>query len=139
MGEKLNLLKYINAGPSLDLNQSKVSKKQMANVFESLIAAIKLDGGLKPCCSFIERTVWRHRGEAWKNLNYKGLLIEYCQANSLETPRFIVTNTDGTEHEKIFRVAVHIGSFVHSSASAPTKKAAEQIASEKTLESIKPS
>jgi ribonuclease-3 len=114
-----------------------VSEKQLANVFESLIAAIKLDGGIKPCSRLIERTVWRHRREAWKTLNYKGLLIEHCQANALETPRFIVTDTEGAEHEKLFKVAVRIGSETHATASEATKKAAEQAASQITLERIK--
>ncbi|MEE2877026.1 MAG: ribonuclease III [Candidatus Neomarinimicrobiota bacterium] len=137
MGKELELFDYIKAGPSLDLSQSKVSEKQLANVFESLIAAMKLDGGLKPCHRLIERTVWQHRRKAWKTLNYKGLLIEHCQANSLETPRFIVTDTEGAEHEKLFRVAVQIGSEIHATASDATKKAAEQAASQKTLERIK--
>ena len=137
LGEELGLLNHIKAGPSLDLGKPKVSEKQLANVFESLIAAIKLDGGIKPCSRLIERTVWRHRREAWKTLNYKGLLIEHCQANALETPRFIVTDTEGAEHEKLFKVAVRIGSETHATASEATKKAAEQAASQITLERIK--
>jgi ribonuclease-3 len=137
MGASLNLLKYIKAGSSLDLSQPKVSEKQLANVFESLIAAMMLDGGLEPCRKLINRTVWEKRREAWKTLNYKGLLIEHCQANGMETPRFNITDTEGAEHEKIFEVTVKIGQRTHGSASGPTKKAAEQTASQKTLESIK--
>lgn len=136
MGASLGLLKHIKAGPSLDLTEPKVSKKQLANVFESLLAAMRLDGGLEPCRKLIQHTVWRHRKEAWKTLNFKGILIEHCQANQLETPRFIVTDTEGAEHEKIFEVTVKIGGRAHASASAPTKKAAEQTASQRTLESI---
>ncbi|MBH30877.1 MAG: ribonuclease III [Candidatus Marinimicrobia bacterium] len=137
IGEELGLLQYIKAGPSLNLSQPKVSERQLANVFEALIAAMKLDGGLKPCFQLIERTVWRNRREAWKTLNYKGLLIEHCQANSLENPRFIIADTEGAEHEKLFKVAVRIGSEIHATASEVTKKAAEQAASQKTLEIIK--
>ena len=137
MGASLNLLKYITAGPSLDLNHPKVSEKQLANVFESLIGAMRLDGGFEPCINLIYNTVWNKRREAWKTLNYKGLLIEHCQANGTETPRFIVTDTEGAEHEKIFEVTVKIDRKIHASASGPTKKAAEQAASQITLESFK--
>ena len=57
MGASLNLLKYIKAGPSLDLNHPKVSEKQLANVFESLIGAMRLDGGFEPCINLIYNTV----------------------------------------------------------------------------------
>ena len=67
------------------------------------------------------------------------ITTEMIASNSLRIPRFIVRDTKGPDHEKVFKVEVNIGSFTHASASAPTKKAAEQIASEKTLESIKPS
>ena len=136
MGASLNLLKYITAGPSLDLNHPKVSEKQLANVFESLIGAMRIDGGFEPCINLIYNTVWNQRREAWKTLNYKGLLIEHCQANGTETPRFIVTDTEGAEHEKIFEVTVKIDRKIYASASEPTKKAAEQAASQITLESF---
>ena len=137
IGEELGLLQYIKAGPSLNLSHPKVSEKQLGNVFEALIAAMKLDGGLKICCQLIESTVWRNRREAWKTLNYKGMLIEHCQGNSLETPHFIITDTEGAEDEKLFEVTVKIGSEIHATASEVTKKAAEQAASQKTLERIK--
>ncbi|HJL84371.1 MAG TPA: ribonuclease III [Candidatus Marinimicrobia bacterium] len=137
MGASLNLLKYITAGPSLDLNHPKVSEKQLANVFESIIGAMRLDGGFEPCINLIYNTVWNKRREAWKTLNYKGLLIEHCQANGTETPRFIVTDTEGAEHEKIFEVTVKIDRKIYASASGPTKKVAEQAASQITLESFK--
>ena len=139
VGEELDLLKYIVSGPSLDLTLGKVYEKQLGNVFEAIIGAIKIDGGINPCINLIKHTVWKNRDEAWKTVNYKGQLIEFCQANSLKIPRFIVKDTKGPEHEKVFKVEVNIGSFKHASASAPTKKAAEQIASEKTLEIIKTS
>ena len=34
IGQELELLHYIKAGPSLNLNQPKVSEKQLANVFQ---------------------------------------------------------------------------------------------------------
>ncbi len=139
MGEELDLLKYIVSGPSLDLTLDKVYEKQLGNVFEAIIGAIKIDGGTKPCINLIKHTVWKNREEAWKTVNYKGQLIEFCQANSLKIPRFIVRDTKGPDHEKVFKVEVNIGPLTHASASAPTKKAAEQIASEKTLKSIKTS
>lgn len=138
MGNLLSLLTYISAASSVDLTQEKVSQKQLANVYEAIIGAIHLDGGIGPCEELIERTIWSHRHEAWRNINYKGLLIEYCQGNQLGTPRFSVTNMEGPEHEKVFEVAVVVEDREYPSASGVTKKAAEQDAAQIALDELNP-
>ena len=138
MGNLLGLVESISAMPSLDLSQEKVSQKQYANLFEAIIGAMYLDGGIKPCCRLIERTVWHHRQEAWGNINFKGLFIEYCQAQQLGMPRFIVIKTTGPEHQKIFKVTVRIGDREFPPGKGGTKKAAEQQAAQKAMDSIRP-
>jgi len=138
MGSLLNLLTYISAASSVNLAQEKVSQKQLANVYEAIIGAIHLDGGINPCEKLIERTIWSHRHEAWRNINYKGLLIEYCQGNQLGTPKFAVTNIEGPEHEKVFEVAVKVEDREFPSASGVTKKAAEQEAAQIALDILIP-
>lgn len=138
MGDSLGLLEHISATPSLNLTQNEVSQNQLANLFEAVVGAMYLDGGLKPCERLIERTVWNYKENAWQSTNYKGLLIEYCQANQLEVPRFVVKKTTGPEHRKVFEVAVHIGNQTFPSGTGTTKKAAEQVAAQMTLDSISP-
>ncbi len=138
MGNLLGLLTYISAASSVDLTQEKVSQKQLANVYEAIIGAMHLDGGIEPCEKLIELTTWSHRHEAWKNINYKGLLIEYCQGNQLVTPKFTVTNIEGPEHEKVFEIAVVVENREFPSASGVTKKAAEQDAAQIALDELNP-
>ena len=65
----------LKINPNVDLKIEKVAEKQLANIFESLLGAIFLDGGLEPCRNLILSTVWTHREIAWENTNYKGKLI----------------------------------------------------------------
>ncbi|MFQ6673782.1 MAG: ribonuclease III [Fidelibacterota bacterium] len=138
MAATLGLLDFISVMPFVDLTQEKVSQKQLANVFEAVTGGMYLDGGIKPCRNLIERTVWNHRQEAWRSINYKGLLLEYCQANDMDNPRFLVTNTTGPEHEKSFHVTVQIGDRTFPPRKGATKKAAEQEAAEIALDFLKP-
>ncbi|MFQ6616853.1 MAG: ribonuclease III, partial [Fidelibacterota bacterium] len=132
-GERLNLQDHIKAKTTVDLNNEKVSQKQLANVFEALVGGVYLDGGIRPCDDVVTETLWRYRKESWRSINYKGLLLEFCQANNLQNPVFSVTDTSGPEHEKTFEVTVTIGGRTFPAGAGETKKAAEQEAAEIAL------
>ena len=133
IGEMLGLLQYLNTDPTVNINHKKVAIKQQANLFEALIGAIYLDGGLKPCKILIKNTIWAHRREAWKIINYKGQLIEYCHSNGRPNPIFNVVNITGPEHEKLYEVHVTIGKKTYPPGFESNKKAAEQVAAEQAL------
>lgn len=137
VGRSLGLLQYVSIDPSVDLTHEKVSQNQFANVFEAMIGAIYLDGGIKPCERLLEKTILNRREEAWRSINYKGLLIEYCQANQMEVPRFLVKKTTGPQHQKVFEVTVRLGQRTFPSGKGETKKAAEQQAAKMALESVR--
>lgn len=133
VGVSLDLLDYLHIDQGIDTSQSKVAKKQNANLVEALIGAVYLDGGLDPCRELVKRLVWSHREKAWKLTNYKGRLIEYCHANSLESPIFHTTNITGPDHDKIYEIHVQIGERVFPTAIESNKKAAEQTAASNAL------
>lgn len=133
VGERLNLQHFVRVGKNVDLKNDKISQKQLANVFEALVGAVYLDGGMKPCNRLVTHTLWKYRKESWRSINYKGLLLEFCQANNLKNPAFSITNTTGPEHEKTFQVTVTVGSRTFPTGTGETKKAAEQEAAEIAL------
>ncbi len=134
MGNHLNLVSYISIDPTVNLTNQKVLIRQSANLFEALIGAVYLDGGLNPCRRIVKETIWKHKKEAWKTKNYKGELIEYCHSNLLKPPVFLVSNVTGPEHQKIFEVHVIINKKTFPPGFGSNKKAAEQRAAENTLD-----
>ena len=136
MGSILKLLDHFNVEPTVNLQNEKVADKQLANLYEELIGAQFLDGGMKPTKKRVLATIWANRDEAWKKVNYKGQLIEYCHAKNMDNPKFLITDVSGPDHQKMFEVHVKIGDDVFPSGMGMEKKSAEQSAAEHALESF---
>ena len=136
MGQLLNLLDYIKIEQNVDLSQDKIALKQAANLYEALIGAIYLDGGIKSAKKVIISTEWTHRELAWESVNYKGKLIELCHLKQMENPKFLVSYVSGPEHKKLFEVKVKIGNDYYPSGIGSNKKTAEQQAAQLAIDSI---
>ena len=132
----INLLNHINIEPSVNLKIEKIAEKQLANLFESVVGAMYLDGGIEPCRKLIIQTVWAHRKEAWKSTNYKGRLIEYCHIQDIATPIFSVKDISGPDHQKTFEIQVKIDNKSFPTGLGTDKKSAEQFAARLALESL---
>ena len=136
MGKLLNLIDHIKIEPNVDLAQDKIALKQAANLYEALIGAIYLDGGLKSAKKVILNTIWAHREHAWESVNFKGKLIELCHTKQMDNPKFLVSNVSGPEHKKLFEVKVKIGNDLYPSGIGSSKKTAEQQAAQLAIDSI---
>ncbi len=136
IGHLLDLMNYLMIEKSVNLEIEKIAEKQQANLFEALIGAIYLDGGIEPCRKLILETVWTYRHEAWKTTNYKGKLIEYCHSKNIENPLFLVKDITGPDHQRTFEIQVKVGSRKYSSGMGTNKKAAEQTAAKLALEEM---
>ena len=136
IGQLLDLMDYLKIENSVDLSIEKIAEKQQANLFEALIGAIYLDGGISPCRKLILDTVWTYRQEAWKSTNYKGKLIEFCHSQNIDNPLFLVKDISGPDHQRTFEIQVKIGSNKFSSGLGTNKKTAEQLAAKLALEEL---
>lgn len=136
IGHLLDLMDYLMIEKSVNLEIEKIAEKQQANLFEALIGAIYLDGGIEPCRRLILETVWTYRHEAWKTTNYKGKLIEYCHSKNIENPLFLVKDITGPDHQRTFEIQVKIGLKKYSSGMGTNKKTAEQLAAKLALEEL---
>ena len=136
IGHLLDLMDYLMIEKSVNLDIEKIAEKQRANLFEALIGAIYLDGGIEPCRKLILETVWTYRHEAWKTTNYKGKLIEYCHSKNIENPLFLVKDITGPDHQRTFEIQVKVGSRKYPSGMGTNKKTAEQTAAKLALEEM---
>ena len=136
ISKMLDLIDHINIESSVNMNIEKIAEKQQANLFEAIIGAIYLDGGIEPCRNLILDTIWAHRTEAWKSTNYKGKLIEYCHIREIGSPAFNVKDITGPDHQKTFEIEVKIDERCFPTGMGLDKKSAEQTAAKIALEQL---
>ncbi len=108
-------------------------------VFEAIIGAILLDGGLEPAREFILASVGPFIDEAFETehqRNYKSLLQQHSQRRWGTTPDYRLLDEKGPDHSKCFEVAVSIGGRHFTSAWGMNKKEAEQEAARRALKEL---
>jgi ribonuclease-3 len=104
----------------------------LANLFEALIAAVYLDGGIEPARQFIERTFADDlRSMSSEDLlfrDYKTALQELAQGKGLPLPDYHVVGEVGPDHEKRFIVEVKVGRLTARGEGTSKKEAQQQAA-----------
>jgi ribonuclease-3 len=106
----------------------------LADVCESLIGAIFLDGGYPAALAFVQR-FWaeRMRKPARPLRDPKTVLQEWAQARGLPTPSYREVERTGPHHDPVFRVAVTLPEREPAEGKGRSKRAAEQAAASALL------
>jgi ribonuclease-3 len=107
-----------------------------AAVFEAIIGAIYLDGGLEEARRFVLAHVQKHIRRALSDehqRNYKSLLQQYSQRHWGSTPSYLLLDEKGPDHTKCFEMAASINGRHFQSAWGNSKKEAEQEAARQAL------
>ncbi len=101
----------------------------LAAVYESLIGALYLDGGLEVVRRFILKGLDGRIDRAARSghqHNFKSVLQQTAQKVIGQVPQYVVLDEQGPDHAKCFEVCVEIGARRFSSCWGPSKKQAEQ-------------
>jgi len=134
----LNLGDFLFLGKGMNLHAA-VPASLLADVFESLVAAIYLDGGLEPARAFILKYLdpeIEHVAEGAHGGNYKSLLQQVAQREFNATPQYHLLDEKGPDHSKCFKIAAVIGRHRYHAAWGRNKKEAEQKAAMNGLAEI---
>lgn len=125
----------------LELGEGKsntaISKSILADVFESIIAAIYITRGYKEAFAFVEKVINENINfnETINTLdNYKSALLEYTQAHKLPLPHYKVVTEYGPGHNKVFEISVTVDGREFGVGRGASKKRAEQEAAALALE-----
>lgn len=113
-----------------------VPKSLLSDVYEAIIAAIYLDGGIEEAQRFILRTMDDELAQAVEGHsigNYKSALQQLAQRDHGAAPVYRLLNETGPDHDKSFEVTAEIGGRRFTSAWGRTKKDAEQRAAGNAL------
>lgn len=133
---ELNLGDFLLLGKGEVKNGGRERDSILADAFESVLAAIYLDGGMNAAKVFVQKTVLRdlkqHKSDdSFKD--YKTTLQEIIQRNPEESINYILIDESGPDHDKQFTVAVHLNSNVIGQGVGKSKKQAEQMAARQAL------
>lgn len=106
-----------------------VPKSLLSDVYEAIIAAIYLDGGIAAAQEFILRTIGKELDEAVEGHsvgNYKSALQQLSQREHGSAPTYRLLCEKGPDHSKLFQIAAEIKKRKFTPAWGKTKKDAEQ-------------
>ncbi len=135
ISEQLGLTEFLIVGKGLAVN-SAVPVSVLSDLFESIVAAIYLDGGIEPARRFVSR--WMEPeieqvSSGAQGANHKSLLQQLSQRDFSVTPTYEVMEESGPDHSKSFHVSAFIGEQRYTPAWGRNKKEAEQRAASNAL------
>ncbi len=135
ISQRLGFEEFLILGKGMG-SQDQTPSSILADVFESLVGAIYLDGGMEAAKRFIvthieaeiDETVDGQMGN-----NYKSNLQHVAQRQFGETPTYLLLDEKGPDHSKCFKIAAQLQGHRYSPAWGRNKKDAEQRAAMNAL------
>jgi ribonuclease-3 len=138
ISKQLGLQEFLILGKGMATSPS-VPMSLMADVFESLLAAIYLDGGNESARHFIVSNMGPEIDDVAADShggNFKSLLQQHAQRESGMTPVYMLLDEQGPDHSKSFKVAARVDERKFHPAWGRNKKEAEQRAARNALYEI---
>jgi len=135
LSEQLGLVDFLIVGKGLAVNRP-VPASVLSDLFESLVAAVYLDGGMEAVRPLVERLLEPEIEQVASGAlgsNHKSLLQQWAQRDFGVTPTYEVLRESGPDHSKSFYVTAQIGARQYSPAWGRNKKEAEQRAASNAL------
>lgn len=136
--QKLNLCSLLSLGKGMN-SRSELPGSVAAGVFESIIAAIYLDGGIEPVKRFIIEQLTPFIEEIASSnhqQNFKSYLQQHVQKQHNVSPCYVLLDEKGPDHSKCFEVCVEVDGQRYPAAWANSKKEAEQRAALQALKAM---
>ena len=136
---ELGLGAYMRLGKGEEHTGGRERPSILADMVESIIAAMYLDGGLDRAREFVLSRVLNNVeiSETHRSADYKTELQELVQQKSGQQIRYEMVSQSGPDNNKVFTFRVSINGQSAGEGSGRTKKEAEQMAACMALEALK--
>ena|SRR3990167_4934301 len=134
--KKLGLTESILLGKGELINKGQQKESIQADLFEALLGAIYLDGGLESAKIFF----WKHfQEEVELSLrhplpNWKAEIQDHFQKNHQKLPVYNLLSEHGPDHHKVFEIGVFFEGELLGRGLGHSKKEAEQLAAREAIE-----
>ena len=137
ISQKIHLGKYMLLGKGEEATGGTERISILADALEAVIAAIYLDGGMKPASEFILTYMDQIINDSIKGKifrDYKTCLQEVLQSNGENNIWYKLVDEKGPDHNKRFVMQVGINDTVLGIGEGKSKKDAEQVAAKCALD-----
>lgn len=134
--KELELSEYIRVGKGDDMQGSRYRDSIVSDVFEAVIGAMYLDGGMDAARAFVERFVLKDHEKKTAFTDSKSILQNYVQKNGM-TLEYKLVAQNGPDHDRTYEMAALINGKEEARGKGHTKKAAQQQAAYIAYEKIK--
>ena len=125
---------YLSHGEELTGGKNRTSI--LCDLFESVLGAIYLDGGIEEAEKYIDKFLFtdiEHRSTFY---DAKSILQEYAQSKGSKV-EYILVSATGPEHNTLYECVAAIDGKQYEVGVGHTKKMAEQVAAHKTILTLK--
>ena len=133
--KQLGIGQYMRLGRGEQHSGGAERPSILADMYEAVLAAIYLDGGMEPAEKFVLRFIIpeaeTQRRRQFKD--YKTALQEIVQQNPGERLEYVLSGASGPDHNKTFISEVHLNSNVIGVGRGHSKKESEQQAAREAL------
>ncbi len=136
--ESLDVEQYLLLGKGERRNDGRGRDTIKADLFEAIIGAIYMDGGIEAAKVFIFKKFSKQIDGILKKplTNWKAQLQDWCQKKYHQPPLYKVISESGPDHSKTFSISVLINNEDMGSGVGSSKKEAQQNAAEDALTKI---
>ena len=137
--QKLEVEQFVLLGKGEKMNHlSRGRTSILADLFEAIIGAIFLDGGLKAAKAFFYHHFTLDMESILKKplRNYKAELQDYSQRTHQKIPMYKVLEESGPDHSKTFHISVFVEETELGSGVGACKKEAQQNAAASALKQL---
>ena len=135
-GQKIGYESLVRMSRGEKQGSERARLQILANAFEALIGAIYLERGYDDAAAFITKHISSKLDAILKEGSWrdpKSHLQEVMQRIDSVTPRYVVLEEVGPDHDKVFTLGVYAGDHLVSKGVGPSKQAAQQEAARAAL------
>ncbi len=135
---RISLGDYINFSDAERDSGGAENEHILADVYESVIGALYLDGGFEPCSRLI-KTQWQDILYTMKKppQHPKTAIQEWAQGQGLPLPNYDIVGQHGPDHAPVFEVRLRVKGYDAVHATGKSRAEAEKQAAESFMAQVK--
>ena len=141
VGRQLGLERHLCLGRGEEAQGGRGRDGLLADAFEALLGAVFLDGGFSAARELVLRVLgprFPETASAPPARDHKSRLQEVTQETHRERPQYVLMESNGPEHSKVFAVEVLVPGGARFRAEGGSLKKAEQAAAAVALAHFQP-